>query len=325
VPVLTVEDESRIEAPARRGLPPTRSVVRKLLPWIGLGFAIHVALPHVGRAGATLDALAAARWGWLLPMVAVSAFTYLMAAVALIGATQSRLDLGRTWAVQVAAAFTNRLAPAGLGGMATNMRYLRWAGDDRGGAATAIGLNSLAGFVVHAIGFSDKNELRGKFVDTSLDNFLMTMNISVYSFVAVAQRAARMMQPGGSILTLSYYGAEKVIPHYNVMGVAKAALETSVKYLAADLGPDGIRVNAISAGPIKTLAASGIGDFRYIMKWNEYNSPLRRNVTIEDVGGAGLYLLSDLASGVTGEIHHVDAGYNVIGMKAEDAPDISTV
>ena len=180
-------------------------------------------------------------------------------------------------------------------------------------------------FVVHAIGFSDKNELRGKFVDTSLDNFLLTMNISVYSFVAVAQRAARMMRAGGSLLTLSYYGAEKVIPHYNVMGLAKAALETSVKYLAMDLGPDGIRVNAISAGPIKTLAASGIGDFRYIMKWNEYNSPLRRNVTIEDVGGAGLYLCSDLASGVTGEIHHVDAGYNVVGMKAEDAPDISTV
>jgi enoyl-[acyl-carrier protein] reductase I len=180
-------------------------------------------------------------------------------------------------------------------------------------------------FVVHAIGFSDKNELRGKYVETSLENFLMTMNISVYSFVAVAQRARAMMKPGGSLLTLSYYGAEKVIPHYNVMGVAKAALETSVKYLAADLGPDGIRVNAISAGPIKTLAASGIGDFRYIMKWNEYNSPLRRNVTIEDVGGAGLYLCSDLASGVTGEIHHVDAGYNVIGMKAEDAPDISTV
>ena len=178
-------------------------------------------------------------------------------------------------------------------------------------------------FIVHAIGFSDKNELRGKFVDTSLDNFLMTMNISVYSFVAVAQRAARMMKRGGSMLTLSYYGAEKVIPHYNVMGVAKAALETSVKYLAADLGPEGIRVNAISAGPIKTLAASGIGDFRYIMKWNEYNAPLRRNVTIEDVGGAGLYLLSDLASGVTGEIHHVDSGYNVVGMKAEDAPDIS--
>ena len=180
-------------------------------------------------------------------------------------------------------------------------------------------------FIVHEIGFSDKNELRGKFVDTSLDNFLMTMNISVYSFVAVAQRAKAMMKDGGSMLTLSYYGAEKVIPHYNVMGVAKAALETSVKYLAADLGPEGIRVNAISAGPIKTLAASGIGDFRYIMKWNEYNSPLRRNVTIEDVGGAGLYLLSDLASGVTGEIHHVDAGYNVVGMKAEDAPDISVV
>jgi enoyl-[acyl-carrier protein] reductase I len=180
-------------------------------------------------------------------------------------------------------------------------------------------------FVVHAIGFSDKNELRGKFVDTSLDNFLMTMNISVYSFVAVTQRAARMMKPGGSIVTLTYYGAEKVIPHYNVMGVAKAALESSVKYLAMDLGPDGIRVNAISAGPIKTLAASGIGDFRYILKWNEYNSPLRRNVTIDDVGGAALYLLSDLASGVTGEMHHVDAGYNVVGMKAEDAPDISTV
>jgi enoyl-[acyl-carrier protein] reductase I len=180
-------------------------------------------------------------------------------------------------------------------------------------------------FVVHAIGFSDKNELRGKFVDTSMDNFLMTMNISVYSFVAVAQRARALMSGGGSLLTLTYYGAEKVIPHYNVMGVAKSGLETSVKYLAADLGPEGIRVNAISAGPIKTLAASGIGDFRYIMKWNEYNSPLRRNVTIEDVGGAGLYLLSDLAAGVTGEIHHVDAGYNVVGMKAEDAPDISTV
>ena len=180
-------------------------------------------------------------------------------------------------------------------------------------------------FLVHAIGFSDKNELRGKFVDTTMDNFLLTMNVSVYSFIAVAQRARAMMKPGGSMLTLTYYGAEKVIPHYNVMGVAKAALEASVKYLAADLGPEGIRVNAISAGPIKTLAASGIGDFRYIMKWNEYNAPLRRNVTIEDVGGAGLYLLSDLASGVTGEIHHVDAGYNVVGMKAEDAPDIATV
>ncbi|MFC4294003.1 enoyl-ACP reductase FabI [Novosphingobium tardum] len=179
-------------------------------------------------------------------------------------------------------------------------------------------------FVVHAIGFSDKNELRGHYLDTSLDNFLMTMNISAYSLVAVTQRAAAMMpEAGGSILTLSYYGAEKVIPHYNVMGVAKAALETSVKYLANDLGPRNIRVNAISAGPIKTLAASGIGDFRYILKWNELNSPLRRNVTIEDVGGAGLYLLSDLASGVTGEIHHVDGGYNVVGMKQEDAPDIA--
>ncbi len=178
-------------------------------------------------------------------------------------------------------------------------------------------------FVVHAIGFSDKNELRGKYVDTSLDNFLLTMNVSAYSFVAVAKRARAMMPNGGSLLTLSYYGAEKVVPHYNVMGVAKAALETSVKYLAMDLGPENIRVNAISAGPIKTLAASGIGDFRYILKWNELNSPLRRNVTIDDVGGAGLYLLSDLASGVTGEIHHVDAGYNVIGMKAEDAPDIA--
>jgi enoyl-[acyl-carrier protein] reductase I len=179
-------------------------------------------------------------------------------------------------------------------------------------------------FVVHAIGFSDKNELRGKYVDTSLDNFLMTMTISAYSFTAVTRRARDMMPNGGALLTLSYYGAEKVIPHYNVMGLAKAALETSVKYLAMDLGPENIRVNAISAGPIKTLAASGIGDFRYILKWNEYNSPLRRNVTIDDVGGAGLYLLSDLASGVTGEIHHVDAGYNVVGMKAEDAPDIAT-
>jgi enoyl-[acyl-carrier protein] reductase I len=180
-------------------------------------------------------------------------------------------------------------------------------------------------FVVHAIGFSDKAELRGRYADTSLDNFLMTMNISVYSFVAVAQRAAKMMPDGGALLTLSYYGAEKVIPHYNVMGVAKAALETSVQYLSVDLGRDNIRVNAISAGPIKTLAASGIGDFRLILKWNELNSPMKRNVTIEDVGGAGLYLLSDLASGVTGEVHHVDAGYNVIGMKAEDAPDIALV
>ncbi len=178
-------------------------------------------------------------------------------------------------------------------------------------------------FVVHAIGFSDKNQLRGHYYDTTLENFLMTMNISVFSFTAVAQRAQRMMPNGGSLLTLSYYGAEKVVPHYNVMGVAKSALETSVKYLAMDLGPENIRVNAISAGPIQTLAARGIGDFNYILKWNQLNSPLRRNVTIEDVGGAGLYLLSDLASGVTGETHHVDAGYNVIGMKAEDAPDIA--
>ena len=179
-------------------------------------------------------------------------------------------------------------------------------------------------FVVHAIGYSDKNELRGKFVDTSLDNFLTTMNISAYSLVAVTQRAARMMPDGGSIVTLTYYGAEKVIPHYNVMGVAKAALEASVKYLANDLGPQNIRVNAISAGPVKTLAASGLGDFRYILKWNEFNAPLRRNITIEDVGGSGLYFLSDLSSGVTGETHHVDAGYHVVGMKQEDAPDIAT-
>ena len=178
-------------------------------------------------------------------------------------------------------------------------------------------------FVVHAIGFSDKHELRGRYCDTSLDNFLQTMNVSVYSFTAVAQRAAAMMPNGGALLTLSYYGAEKVVPHYNVMGVAKSALETSVKYLANDLGPDGIRVNAISAGPIKTLAASGIGDFRYILKWNELNSPMRRNVSIEDVGGSALYLLSDLASGVTGETHHVDAGYHVVGMKQKDAPDIA--
>ena len=178
-------------------------------------------------------------------------------------------------------------------------------------------------FVVHAIGFSDKSELRGKYVDTSLDNFLMTMNISAYSLVAVAKRASEMMPDGGSIITLTYYGAEKVIPHYNVMGVAKAALESSVKYLANDLGPQNIRVNAISAGPVKTLAASGIGDFRYILKWNELNSPMRRNITIDDVGGSGLYFLSDLSSGVTGETHHVDGGYHVVGMKQEDAPDIA--
>ena len=181
-------------------------------------------------------------------------------------------------------------------------------------------------FLVHAIGFSDKNELRGSYTEmTTAANFAQTMLISVYSFTAAAQRAQRMMPEGGSLLTLTYYGAEKVMPHYNVMGVAKAALEASVKYMAMDLGPRGIRVNALSAGPIKTLAASGIGDFRYIMKWNELNAPLRRNVTQADVGKSALYLLSDLSSGVTGEIHHVDAGYNVVGMKAEDAPDIDVV
>jgi enoyl-[acyl-carrier protein] reductase I len=180
-------------------------------------------------------------------------------------------------------------------------------------------------FVVHAIGFSDKNELRGRYVDTSAANFRMTMDISVYSFTAIAQRAEKLMTEGGALLTLTYYGAEQVMPHYNVMGVAKAALEASVMYLAEDLGKDGIRVNAISAGPIKTLAASGIGDFRYIMKWNELNSPLRRNVTQDEVGKSALYLLSDLGSGVTGEVLHVDAGYHVVGMKAVDAPDIDAV
>ena len=178
-------------------------------------------------------------------------------------------------------------------------------------------------FVVHAIGFSDKSELRGRYVDTSRDNFAMTMDISVYSFTSVMQRAEKMMNPGSSAITLTYYGAERIMPHYNVMGVAKAALEASVRYLAEDLGKDGIRVNSISAGPIKTLAASGIGDFRYILKWNEYNSPLRKNVSIDEVGGSALYLLSDLSSGVTGETHHVDAGYHVVGMKAVDAPDMS--
>ena len=180
-------------------------------------------------------------------------------------------------------------------------------------------------FVVHAIAFSDKNELDGRYVDTSPENFQNSLNISCYSFTAIAQRAEKMMSEGGSLLTLTYYGAEKVMPHYNVMGVAKAALEASVRYLAADLGQDGIRVNGISAGPIKTLAASGISDFRYILKWNEYNSPLRRTVTIEDVGNAGVYLLSDFSRGVAGEIHHVDSGYHIVGMKNEDAPDISVV
>ena len=178
-------------------------------------------------------------------------------------------------------------------------------------------------FLVHAIAFSDKEELDGRYVDTSKDNFTQTLLVSCYSFTALAKRAERLMPNGGSLLTLSYYGAEKVMPHYNVMGVAKAALEASVRYLAADLGKENIRVNAISAGPIKTLAASGIADFRYILKWNEYNSPLRRTVSIEDVGGGALYLLSDLGRGVTGEILHIDAGYHVVGMKNQDAPDIS--
>jgi len=180
-------------------------------------------------------------------------------------------------------------------------------------------------FLVHAVAFSDKGELDGRYVDTSKDNFTQTLLVSCYSFTALAKRAEKLMPNGGSLLTLSYYGAEKVMPHYNVMGVAKAALEASVRYLAADLGKENIRVNAISAGPIKTLAASGIADFRYILKWNEYNSPLRRTVSIEDVGGGALYLLSDLGRGVTGEILHIDAGYHVVGMKNEDAPDISVV
>jgi enoyl-[acyl-carrier protein] reductase I len=180
-------------------------------------------------------------------------------------------------------------------------------------------------FLVHAIAFADKDELKGKYADTSRDNFIRSMLISCYSFTDVSRRAAPLMPNGGSLLTLTYYGAERVMPHYNVMGVAKAALEASVRYLAVDFGGQKIRVNAISAGPIRTLAASGIGDFRYILKWNEYNAPLKRNVSIDDVGGAGLYLLSDLSSGVTGEVHHVDAGYHVVGMKAVDAPDISVV
>ena len=180
-------------------------------------------------------------------------------------------------------------------------------------------------FLVHAIGYSDKEQLRGRYVDTTRDNFLKTMDISVFSFTMVARYAAALMTEGGSMVTLTYYGAERVMPHYNVMGVAKSALEASVRYLAEDLGKDGIRVNGISAGPIKTLAASGIGDFRYILKWNELNSPLRRNVTQDEVGKSALYLLSDLGSGVTGETHHVDAGYHVVGMKAVDAPDIDVV
>jgi len=180
-------------------------------------------------------------------------------------------------------------------------------------------------FLVHAIAYSDKEELKGEYVNTSRDNFNRTLDISCYSFTSVAKQAADLMTDGGSLLTLSYYGAERVMPHYNVMGVAKAALEASVRYLAVDLGGQGIRVNGLSAGPMKTLAASGIGDFRYILKWNQYNSPLKRNVTLDDVGGAAMYLLSDLASGVSGEIHHVDCGYHIVGMKAVDAPDISVV
>ena len=180
-------------------------------------------------------------------------------------------------------------------------------------------------FFVHAIAYSDKEELTGLYLDTSRENFNRTMDISVYSFTALAKRATEMMNDGGSMLTLTYYGSERVMPHYNVMGVAKAALEASVRYLAVDLGGRNIRVNGLSAGPMKTLAASGIGDFRYILKWNEYNSPLKRNVTLDDVGGAGLYLLSPLSSGVSGETHHVDCGYHVVGMKAVDAPDISVV
>ena len=180
-------------------------------------------------------------------------------------------------------------------------------------------------FLVHAIAYSDPNELKGKYVETTRANFLRSMEISCYSFTDAVRRAVPLMKEGGSAITLSYYGAERVMPHYNVMGLCKAALEASVRYLAVDLGGQNIRVNAISAGPIKTLAASGIGDFRYILKWNQYNSPLKRNVAAEDVGGAGLYLLSPLSAGVTGEVHHVDCGYHVVGMKAVDAPDISVV
>jgi enoyl-[acyl-carrier protein] reductase I len=198
--------------------------------------------------------------------------------------------------------------------------------DDRSLDATFAAIKEKWGrldFVVHAIAFSDKEQLKGKYVATTRDNFTRTMDISCFSFTDVCRRAAALMDNGGSLITLTYFGAERVMPHYNVMGEAKAALEASVRYLAADLGDRGIRVNAISAGPIKTLAASGIGDFRYILKWNEYNAPLRRNVSLEDVGGSALYLLSDLSGGVTGEVHHVDAGYHIVGMKAIDAPDIA--
>ena len=180
-------------------------------------------------------------------------------------------------------------------------------------------------FLVHAVAFSDKEELKGRYLNTSLENFQRTMLVSCFSFTDLARRAEPLMTGGGSLLTLTYIGAERVTPHYNVMGVAKAALEASVRYLAVDLGRAGVRVNAVSAGPVRTLAASGIGDFRYILRWNEHNSPLKRNTTIEDVGGAGVYLLSDLGAGTTGEVLHVDSGYHVVGMKAVDAPDISVV
>jgi enoyl-[acyl-carrier protein] reductase I len=180
-------------------------------------------------------------------------------------------------------------------------------------------------FLVHAIAYSDREQLKGRYFETTAENFAVSLDVSCYSFTALCRRAEPLMTAGGSLLTLTYYGAEKVVPHYNVMGVAKAALEASVRYLAADLGASGIRVNAISAGPIRTLAASGIGDFRYILKWNEYNSPLKRNISTDEVGNAALYLLSNLSSGTTGAVHHVDCGYNIVGMKAEDAPDIATV
>jgi len=200
--------------------------------------------------------------------------------------------------------------------------------DDAGMEAVFAALGERWGrldFLVHAIAYSDREQLKGRYVETTAENFARSLDISCYSFTALCRRAEPLMSAGGSALTLTYYGAEKVVPHYNVMGVAKAALEASVRYLAADLGANGIRVNAISAGPIRTLAASGIGDFRYILKWNEYNSPLRRNITTDEVGNAALYLLSDLSTGTTGVVHHVDCGYNVVGMKAEDAPDIATV
>ena len=201
--------------------------------------------------------------------------------------------------------------------------------EDEASIAAAVGACADAwgsiDFIVHAVAYSNKDELKGGYIDTSPENFAMTMNISCYSFTAICQRAQPLLNEGASLLTLTYYGAERVMPHYNVMGVAKAALEASVRYLAEDLGKTGVRVNSLSAGPMKTLAASGIGDFRYILKWNEYNSPLRRNVNMDDIGGAGVYLLSSLSSGVTGETHHVDCGYNIVGMKAVDAPDIFVV